>query len=114
MPVTGKWHFKVTNIANTLIELRRGGRIVIGLDRQGTQNLSDCVANHAGPGLVLVLGAEHQGLRPRVADQCDYLVKIPMAAGADSLNVSAAGAISLYECSRYDTRIFPEHFNINL
>lgn len=47
--------------------------------------------------VALFLGAEHQGLEPRTMDALDVLVRIPMAAGIDSLNVAAAGAIALYE-----------------
>ncbi|MCA9317943.1 MAG: RNA methyltransferase, partial [Planctomycetes bacterium] len=40
---------------------------------------------------------EHQGLEPSTMEALDVLVRIPMAAGVDSLNVAAAGAIALYE-----------------
>ncbi len=48
-------------------------------------------------GVVLVLGGEGSGLRPRVADACDALVALPLRGAVASLNVSAAGAILLYE-----------------
>lgn len=48
-------------------------------------------------GVVLVLGGEGSGLRPRVADSCDALVALPVRGSVASLNVSAAGAILLYE-----------------
>ena len=98
-------HVRVTNIADTLIDLRKAGRTVIGLAGEGPHALADCVERHAGPGLVLVMGAEGAGLRPRVAEHCDYLAKIPMSPKAESLNVSAAAAVALYECSRHDPRI---------
>jgi 23S rRNA (guanosine2251-2'-O)-methyltransferase len=101
-------HIRVTNIANTLIELRKAGRTVIGLAGEGLHTLSQCVADHAGPGLILVMGAEGTGLRPRVAEHCDYLARIPMGPKAESLNVSAAAAVALYECSRHDPRINPK------
>jgi 23S rRNA (guanosine2251-2'-O)-methyltransferase len=47
-------------------------------------------------GVVLVLGAEGRGLRPRVAKACDELVSLPIRGRIDSLNVSAAGAVLLY------------------
>jgi 23S rRNA (guanosine2251-2'-O)-methyltransferase len=56
-------------------------------------------ADLRGP-VALVLGGEGEGLRPLVARACDALVAIPMAAAADSLNVSAAGAILCYEILR--------------
>jgi 23S rRNA (guanosine2251-2'-O)-methyltransferase len=56
-------------------------------------------------GVVLVLGAEGKGLRPRVRDACDDLVALPMRGRIDSLNVSAAAAVLMYEIlqQRLDT-----------
>ena len=56
-------------------------------------------------GVVLVLGAEGEGLRPRVAEACDELVALPLRGRIDSLNVSAAAAVLLYEIlqQRLDT-----------
>ena len=47
-------------------------------------------------GVVLVLGAEGKGLRPRVADACDDLVSLPLRGHVESLNVSATAAVLLY------------------
>ena len=101
-------HIRVTNIADTLIELREAGRFAIGLAGEAEAALGPAVAAHAGPGLVLVLGAEGEGLRPRVAEHCDVLARIPMGPKAESLNVAAAAAVALYECSRHDPRINPK------
>jgi 23S rRNA (guanosine2251-2'-O)-methyltransferase len=56
-------------------------------------------------GVVLVLGAEGKGLRPRVAAACDDLVSLPLRGRIESLNVSATAAVLLYEIlhSRLDT-----------
>jgi 23S rRNA (guanosine2251-2'-O)-methyltransferase len=51
-------------------------------------------------GVVLVLGAEGRGLRPRVASKCDDLVSIPLDGHVESLNVSVAAAVLLYEAKR--------------
>ena len=54
--------------------------------------------------LVLVLGSEGRGLRPRVAASCDALVSIPVAGRVASLNVSAAAAVMLFEPMRQRSR----------
>lgn len=100
-------HVRVVNIADALEAFREAGRTVLGLAGEATLPLAEAVKQAAGPGLVLVLGAEDKGLRPRVADHCDALVRIPMSGGAESLNVSTAAAIALYEASRYNPRINP-------
>jgi TrmH family RNA methyltransferase len=53
-----------------------------------------------GEGTVFVLGAEREGIPEDVVAECDVVASIPVAAGAESLNVAAAGAIALYEWSR--------------
>jgi 23S rRNA (guanosine2251-2'-O)-methyltransferase len=50
--------------------------------------------------LALVLGAEGSGLRRLVRETCDVVTRIPMAPSVDSLNLSSAAAIALYECAR--------------
>lgn len=105
-------HVHVTNIANTLEAFREAGRFVIGLAGEAQTALAPAVAQGIArmgraPGLVIVLGAEDKGLRPRVAGHCDVLARIPMGPKAESLNVSNAAAIALYEASRHDPRINP-------
>ncbi len=53
--------------------------------------------DYTGAGVVLVLGSEGGGLRPRVAGACDQLIALPLRGAIDSLNVSAAAAAILYE-----------------
>jgi 23S rRNA (guanosine2251-2'-O)-methyltransferase len=50
--------------------------------------------------LVLVLGSEGEGVRRLVAEHCDETARIPMPGGFESLNVSAAAAVALYEAAR--------------
>ncbi|HBS60600.1 MAG TPA: 23S rRNA (guanosine(2251)-2'-O)-methyltransferase RlmB, partial [Firmicutes bacterium] len=49
---------------------------------------------------LVVMGSEGKGLRPLVKDQCDFLVRIPMKGKVNSLNVSVAGSLLLYEILR--------------
>ena len=50
--------------------------------------------------LAIILGTEGEGLEEETIDRCDYTVKIPMAAGVDSLNVAAASAVAFWELGR--------------
>jgi tRNA G18 (ribose-2'-O)-methylase SpoU len=56
----------------------------------------------AGGDVVLVLGAEREGLPPEVLERCDEQASIPQPGGGESLNVAIAGAIALYELARED------------
>ncbi len=98
-------HIRVTNIADTLLALRDKGRFVIGLAGEADADLATALAGPDGlghgPGLVLVMGSEDKGLRPRVAEACDMLARIPMSETVESLNVSNAAAIALYEAAKW-------------
>jgi RNA methyltransferase, TrmH family len=69
----------------------------IGLVPRGSAPLAD---TELGESATFVLGAERAGLPDEVASSCDALASIPLAEGAESLNVAAAGAIALYERRR--------------
>ncbi len=89
---------QVTNLARTLERLRRDyGLRVVGADAGAPLDLYG--ADLRGP-LALVLGAEGRGLRRLTRERCDALVRIPMAGAAESLNVSVAAAVLLYEALR--------------
>lgn len=98
-------HVRVTNIADTLLAMRDRGRYVIGLAGESEHDLAEAIAGPdaagRGPGLVLVMGSEEKGLRPRVAEACDQLARIPMTQNVESLNVSNAAAIALYEAAKW-------------
>jgi tRNA G18 (ribose-2'-O)-methylase SpoU len=56
------------------------------------------------PKMALVVGGEARGLRPRVAQVCDARIAIPLAGGIESLNLSVAAAVVLYEALRQERR----------
>jgi 23S rRNA (guanosine2251-2'-O)-methyltransferase len=88
---------RVTNIARALEILKGAGFWCIGLDAAAPAPLSgtDLTGRTA-----LVLGSEGRGLRRLVAKGCDGLATLPMSGPMESLNVSAAAAIALYEAAR--------------
>ncbi len=87
----------VTNLARTLKRLQDLGYWVTGLAGEADQDLFE--SDLSGP-RVLVLGAEGEGLRRLTKEHCHQLVRIPMAGKAESLNVSVAAAVCLYEAVR--------------
>ncbi len=89
---------RAVNIARTLIALKAAGCWVVGLDARGGAPLSGPAL--AGRRAALVLGAEGEGLRRLTRDTCDEVARLAMPGGIDSLNVSAAAAVALYELAR--------------
>ncbi len=87
----------VTNLARTLRELKDAGVFVVGTAAEAQGDLFNTKLN--GP-IALVLGAEGTGLRRLTAETCDALVSIPMFGSVESLNVSVASGICLYEARR--------------
>ena len=87
----------VTNLARTLRELKEAGVWVVGTAAEAESDLFS--SKLEGP-LALVLGAEGTGLRRLTAETCDQLVSIPMFGTVESLNVSVASGICLYEARR--------------
>jgi len=90
-------HVRVVNLARALERLDAAGWRAVGLDAQAPQTLEATLDDRP---TVLVLGAEHEGLRRLVREHCDTTARIDMAGGFDSLNVAAAAAVALYEAAR--------------
>ena len=90
-------YFMVTNLARTLGELKERLIWVIGTSDDAPQTLYQ--ADLKVP-LALVLGAEGQGMRQLTRKTCDALVSLPMKGAVESLNVSVASGICLYEAMR--------------
>ena len=90
-------HARVVNLARALDELDALGWRAVGLAGDAAEPLDQVLD---GQPTVLVLGSEGAGLRRLVSEHCDALARIPMPGGFESLNVSAAAAVALYEATR--------------
>ena len=88
---------RVRNLADFLGEAKAAGSWCYGADRAGAVAYDSV---DYGGSVVLVLGSEGRGLRPRVASACDAIVSIPIRSRIDSLSVSAAAAVLLYAAVR--------------
>lgn len=88
---------RVTNISQTINELKEQGVWIVGTEMTATKNFTE--VDYTLP-VALVIGNEGKGMRRLVKDKCDFLVKIPMKGGFESLNASVAGAIVMYEVMR--------------
>lgn len=95
-------YFMVTNLARTLNELKERAIWVIGTSDTAPKSLYQL--DLKGP-VALVLGAEGDGMRQLTAKTCDELVQIPMRGAVESLNVSVASGVCLYEALRQRTMI---------
>lgn len=93
-------YFMVTNLARTLNELKERGIWVIGTSDAATSTLYQTDLKIP---VALVLGAEGAGMRQLTAKTCDALVSIPMRGAVESLNVSVASGVCLYEALRQRT-----------
>jgi 23S rRNA (guanosine2251-2'-O)-methyltransferase len=94
-------YFMVTNLARTLGELKERDIRVIGTSDRAERSLYE--ADLRGP-VALVLGAEGSGMRQLTGKTCDELVRLPMKGAVESLNVSVASGICLYEALRQRER----------
>ena len=90
-------HARETNLSRSLEKLDAMGWRSVGLDGAATATLAEVLD---GRPTVLVLGSEGEGLRRLIGEHCDVLARIPMPGGFESLNVSAAATVALYEASR--------------
>jgi 23S rRNA (guanosine2251-2'-O)-methyltransferase len=94
----------VTNLARYLTNVKRDDLWIYAAEGGADQTLWE--ADFAG-GVAIVLGAEGRGLRPLVRRTCDASVSIPLEGRVESLNVSVAAALLLYEARRQRTRTVP-------
>jgi 23S rRNA (guanosine2251-2'-O)-methyltransferase len=92
---------RATNLVAALETIKESGAWVYGAAAH--DGLAPWAADLRGP-VCLVLGSEGEGLRPLVARACDAVLSVPMAGGAESLNVAAAAAVLCYEVARQRQR----------
>jgi 23S rRNA (guanosine2251-2'-O)-methyltransferase len=88
---------RVVNLSRALDRLKKAGYWCVGLDADATTHLHE--ADLTGK-IAIVLGAEGEGLRRLTREHCDLMARIPINRGMESLNVSNAAAIALYELAR--------------
>ena len=91
-------HVRVVNLGRTIETLRSLGYLTVALEGEAELSMADALADKRS--VALVVGAEGKGLRPGVAEACEKRARIPIAPAMESLNVSAAAAIALYEAKR--------------
>ncbi|EMD83501.1 23S rRNA (guanosine(2251)-2'-O)-methyltransferase RlmB [Pacificimonas flava] len=89
---------RVTNLSRALEEIAEAGYWRIGMAGEAADTLP--AAQRGDMPACLVLGAEGDGLRPNVAGHCDVLARLPISDAVESLNVSNAAAVALYEVTR--------------
>jgi 23S rRNA (guanosine2251-2'-O)-methyltransferase len=87
----------VTNLSRTLQEIQQAGVWCIGAAGEATETIYDL--DLKGP-IAWILGAEGDGLRRLTRENCDQLVRIPMIGSVESLNVSVASSVCLFEALR--------------
>lgn len=90
-------YIMVTNLARTLRALKERDVWVVGTDDQATESMHAVDARRS---IAWVMGAEGEGMRRLTRETCDQLVTIPMLGSVESLNVSVASAVCLYEAVR--------------
>jgi len=91
----------VTNLARTLRLLKDAGLWIVGADAEAPKLAHE--TDLTGP-IALVMGAEGSGLRQLTRDTCDFLVRLPQQGSVESLNVSVAAGMLLYEAVRQRLR----------
>jgi 23S rRNA (guanosine2251-2'-O)-methyltransferase len=94
-------YIMVTNLARTLGELKERNIWIVGADERAEQTLHEANLPDA---IAWVLGAEGEGMRRLTRETCDLLVRIPMLGEVQSLNVSVAAGVALFESVRRRTR----------
>lgn len=93
--------YQVTNLSRTMEWLKEQNIWIAGAAGEAEKNIYEMDVNMP---IALVMGAEEKGMRRLTREQCDFLVKIPMNGSVDSLNVSVAAGVMVYEIFRQRMR----------
>ena len=88
---------QVTNLVQTLKELKKEGYWVIGLEMEGSVDYRE--QDYLGK-IVVIIGSEGKGISRLVKEECDYMINIPMVGHVTSLNASVSASIIFYEILR--------------
>jgi len=88
---------QITNLARVMDQLKEAGLWLVGTSDRAERTVYDL--DLSGP-LAIVMGSEGKGLRRLTAEKCDFLAQIPMSGSVESLNVSVATGVCLYEAVR--------------
>jgi len=86
-----------TNLSRTIEALKKAGFWIVGMDGYAKQKLQDVEKNAK---LAIVMGSEGAGMRRLIEESCDILVRLEINKNVESLNVSTAAAVTLYELSK--------------
>lgn len=92
-------YITVTNLARTMREIKERNIFVVGTSDDVEKNLYQADFT-GGDGVAIVMGSEGEGMRRLTRETCDLLVSVPMFGSVESLNVSVASGICLYEARR--------------
>jgi 23S rRNA (guanosine2251-2'-O)-methyltransferase len=91
---------KITNLVSSLKDLKNAGYWIIGLDGEAKETLHQMKLEGK---IVFVMGAEGSGMRRLTRQTCDFMARLPINGAVESLNVSNASAITLYEYFRQNS-----------
>lgn len=94
-------YLRIRNLVKAMGSLKEMGYFIVGLDGEADMTLEKSVADLPNAPIALVLGSEGPGLRESTKENCNRLAKIPFVGEFGSLNVSNAGAISLYAMNQW-------------
>ena len=88
---------RANNLTQAIEKLKKAGYWIVGTDASGDRLYTEPIYNSP---IGLIIGSEGKGMRPAVAKQCDFMVKIPLLGKINSLNASVSAGVMLFEILR--------------